>query len=57
MSVNACQRAYSIYTHTQILEQYVPDQFVVRGGPMTHKCVVNSDNNNGLSLTGVNKLM
>lgn len=41
-----------VRTHT-----YVPDQFVVRGGPMTHECVVNSDNNNGLSLTGVNKLM
>lgn len=54
MSVNACQRAYSRRAHTHT---YVPDQFVVRGGPMTHECVVNSDNNNGLSLTGVNKLM
>ncbi len=56
MSVSACQRAYSIRTHTNT-GTVCAKSVCGKWEPVTHESLINSDYNNGLSRTGVNNLM
>lgn len=53
VSVNACQRAYSVRTHTNTGTLCAKSVCGERGAVF----LINSHKNNGLSLTGVNNLM